>query len=57
MTYQQVIARLEGLANPNSVEGMARFGIVGSKILGISIRDLRKLAKKIGRNHQLASDF
>jgi 3-methyladenine DNA glycosylase AlkD len=33
---------------------MARFGIETKNVYGISIPDLRKLAKEIGMNHQLA---
>lgn len=43
------------MANPKNVAGMARFGIKPkSKILGISIPNLRKLAKEIGNKHELA---
>ena len=55
MTYDQVIKKLKSLSNPKNVEGMARFGIrPKSKILGISIWELRKLKKEIGTNHNLA---
>ena len=36
---------------------MARFGIKGGKVLGVSIPILRKLAKEIGRDHQLAQQL
>lgn len=54
MEYQKVINRLKLLANPKNVEGMARFGIVGKNVLGVSIVELRKIAKEIGKNHELA---
>jgi len=54
MTYQQTIKKLKSLANPKNIEGMARFGIRPGKLLGISIPNLRKLAKEIGKNHKLA---
>lgn len=34
---------------------MARFGITGKNVLGISIYDLRKISKEIGSDHELAS--
>ncbi len=42
------------MANPKNVEGMARFGINPKDTLGISVWDLRKVAKDIGRDHGLA---
>lgn len=49
-----IIAKLKAMANPQSVEGMGRYGIQTSTALGISIPTLRKLAKEIGKNHDLA---
>jgi len=49
-----VLARLAGLRNENNRAGMARFGINTQNAYGISIRDLRPLAKAIGRDHDLA---
>ena len=49
-----VIKRLKSLSNPEAVKGMARYGINPEKNLGISIPNLRKAAKEIGRNHKLA---
>jgi 3-methyladenine DNA glycosylase AlkD len=52
---QQIIKRLKGLADPKSVDGMARYGIKPDRALGVSIPALRKLAKETGKDHQLAS--
>jgi 3-methyladenine DNA glycosylase AlkD len=49
-----ILAELEGLTNPANVAGMARFGITGQRLLGISVGQLRLLAKRIGRNHAVA---
>jgi 3-methyladenine DNA glycosylase AlkD len=49
-----VLAELRLLANPTNVAGMARFGIVGQTLLGISAVQLRAIAKRTGRNHALA---
>jgi 3-methyladenine DNA glycosylase AlkD len=51
----EVIAHLKSLANPEDVEGMARFGVGGEKTLGIRIPVLRKLAKAHRNDHRLAS--
>lgn len=42
------------MANPENVAGMARFGINPRNTLGVSIPLLRDLAKKIGKDHDLA---
>jgi 3-methyladenine DNA glycosylase AlkD len=52
-----VLAELQRLANPVNVAGMARFGIVGKKLLGITTVRLRAFAKRIGRNHELAEEL
>lgn len=54
MTFDEVMKLLESKKNFKNVEGMKRFGIRGEKILGISVVELRKIAKTIGKNHQLA---
>src|SRR5215510_2515928 len=54
MNYQEVIAQLQSLAKPEAVEGMARFGIKGQTVYGISIPELRQLAREIGTNSELA---
>ena len=54
MEYALVIARLESLSDPKAVEGMARVGITAEKVYGISIPNLRNMAREIGRDHELA---
>jgi len=54
MEYAEITAELKSMANPVNVEGMARFGISAVTTRGISIYALRKLAKKIGKRHELA---
>ncbi|PNX47146.1 MAG: DNA alkylation repair protein, partial [Thermoplasmata archaeon M11B2D] len=54
MDYEEIIQKLHSLANPDNLTGMARYGINPHNNLGISIYELRPLAKKIGRNHELA---
>jgi len=52
-----IIKKLKSLSNPEAVEGMSKFGINPEKNLGISIPQLRKAAKEIGRDHKLALDL
>jgi 3-methyladenine DNA glycosylase AlkD len=53
LTIEQIIDRLESLANPERIAGMASFGIHGSRMLGISMPNLRAIAKG-QRDHGLA---
>ena len=52
-----VLAELKRLANPANVAGMARFGITGQQVLGVSTQPLRALAKRLGRSHELAAEL
>ena len=51
---EDIIKRLKSLSNPKAVEGMARFGINPKNTYGVSIPNLRRLAKEIGKNHDIA---
>jgi len=57
MDADQTIKKLKKLANPKNVQGMARFGINPHKTLGVSMPELRHLAKEIGKNHKLAQQL
>jgi len=57
MTYRQIIETLGVLANPANVAGMARYGISPAGTLGVSMPLLRKMAKEIGRRHDLADEL
>ncbi len=54
MEYDGILKRVESLANPKAVEGMARYGIRPAKTYGVSIPALRDIAKEIGTDHGLA---
>ncbi|KXS41046.1 DNA alkylation repair protein [Methanolobus zinderi] len=52
--YHKIIERLESLSDPGAIEGMAGFGITPGKAFGVSIPELRRLAKESGRDYDLA---
>ncbi|MEK7160548.1 MAG: DNA alkylation repair protein [Patescibacteria group bacterium] len=57
-TEKEIIKKLKSLARPKNVAGMARFGIrPKAKVLGVPMPELRALAKKIGRSHNLAGQL
>lgn len=53
-SVEDILKRLEEKAKPENVEGMARYGISSAGRLGVSVPDMRKLAKEIGMDHELA---
>jgi len=53
-SFEEVLETLNSLAKPENLEGMARFGIAGDKRLGISMPELRKLGRSIGKDHEMA---
>jgi len=54
MQYNDIIEKLKSLSDPEAVKGMARFGINPENTYGVSIPNLRKMAKEAGKDHALA---
>ncbi|MFH1736786.1 MAG: DNA alkylation repair protein, partial [Actinomycetota bacterium] len=54
MRFTEVMERLKAAARPEQLAGMARYGLTGDRRLGVSMPDIRKLAKEIKLNHELA---
>jgi len=57
MKYENILKKLKALSNPKAVEGMARFGISQENTYGVSVPNLRKMAKEIGKDHSLAQQL
>ncbi len=61
--YDDILKKLKSLSNPKAIEGMARYGITPESTYGVSIPNLRKVAKEIGgacdstRSHVLAQQL
>jgi 3-methyladenine DNA glycosylase AlkD len=53
----EVLSRLQSMSNRENVAGMVRFGINPKNTYGISIPDLRRIAKELRRNHGLALEL
>jgi len=56
-SVNDIVAKLKSKANPDNLKGMARYGISTTNRLGVSIPELRKTAKELGKNHKLASQL
>ena len=52
--HVEILKKLKSLSNPRAVAGMVRFGINPNHAFGVSIPNLRKIAREIGANHLLA---
>jgi 3-methyladenine DNA glycosylase AlkD len=51
---QKIINELKSHAKPGAIEGMARYGIVAEKVIGVPAPIVHRLAHRIGKNHVLA---
>ena len=50
----EVLKRLKAEARSDRVEGMARYGMVAERRLGVSVPEMRRIAKEVGKDHGLA---
>ena len=57
MQSNDIIQKLKSLANPEAVKGMARFGINPANTYGVSVPNLRKMAREAGKDHDLAQQL
>jgi 3-methyladenine DNA glycosylase AlkD len=51
----EIVRTLERMGDPERRDGMARYGIDTSRALGISVTELRRLARGLGHDHDLAA--
>ena len=56
-SVKDVLDKLQSKARPEQLKGMAKYGMTVERRLGVSVPDMRKLAKEIGRDHKLALDL
>jgi len=56
-SVKDVLDKLQSKAKPEQLKGMAKYGIAVEQRLGVSVPDMRKLAKELGRDHKLALDL
>jgi 3-methyladenine DNA glycosylase AlkD len=50
-----VLSSLRELATEEALAGMARYAIPSDRAFGVAMRDVQALAKRLGRNHELAA--
>ncbi|HEV7242905.1 MAG TPA: DNA alkylation repair protein [Thermoanaerobaculia bacterium] len=52
---QDALSSLERMATKKDFDNLARFGIAAPKAFGVSMANIQKLAKRLGRSHELAA--
>jgi len=56
-SVKDVLDKLQSKARPDQLEGMAKYGMAVERRLGVSVPEMRKLAKDIGKDHKLALEL
>jgi 3-methyladenine DNA glycosylase AlkD len=51
---QAALTALEKMSTRRDRENLSRFGIAAPEAFGVSVGNIQKLAKRLGRNHGLA---
>ena len=54
---QAVVEALEKMRTKHDFENLSRFAITTDKAFGVSVANIRKLAKQLGRSHELAAEL
>ena len=54
-TVREVLTWLERRGSRRNREGMARYGIVAPQVFGVSVATIRRLGRRLGRDHTLAA--
>ena len=57
MEYQEIMDRLKSMFSEGNRKGMTRFGINIEKAYGVPIPFIRKMARRIEKNHTLAQEL
>jgi 3-methyladenine DNA glycosylase AlkD len=57
VSVDEVLGQLRAQARPDQVAGMAGYGMAAQGRLGVSVPDMRSIAKKLGKDHRLALEL
>jgi len=57
LNAKEILKILKSKTNPENVAGMAKFGMSSNNRLGISVPDMRKIAKQNGKDHAVALEL
>lgn len=54
---ENVLKKLRAKGRPDQLKGMAQYGMVTERRLGVSVPEMRKIAKDLGKDHKLAIEL
>ncbi|MEW6716390.1 MAG: DNA alkylation repair protein [Chloroflexota bacterium] len=54
---EEVMEKLRAVAKPENLAGMNRYGMTVEKRLGVSVPEMRRIAKEVGKDHGLALEL
>lgn len=57
MDCETILNKLKVMSDPKRIESSSRFGVQGKNMYGVTVPNIRKLSKEIGKNHTLAIDL
>lgn len=57
VSVEDVLEKLRARARADRLEGMTRYGMSAEQRLGVSVPDMRTMAKELGKNHTLALEL
>lgn len=53
-SLEEALKKLQAKARPDQIEGMSKLGMTADHRLGVSVPDMRQIAKELGKDHKLA---
>ena len=56
-SVEKVLKKLQAKARPDQLEGMVRYGMAAERRLGVSVPEMRKIAREYGKDHKLALEL
>jgi 3-methyladenine DNA glycosylase AlkD len=56
-TSDEILAEMRTLANPSARQGMERFGIQAENLIGLSVPQIRLIARRTARSQRLAEEL
>lgn len=56
-SVEEVLDELASRSRPDQLQAMARYGLKADRRLGVRVPELRKIAKGLGQDHQLAQEL
>ncbi|MCJ7634183.1 DNA alkylation repair protein [Candidatus Bathyarchaeota archaeon] len=57
VNVEEVLTKLKAKARPDKLKGVARYGMVFERRLGVSVPEMRTIAKETEKNHKLALEL